>query len=329
MIAVGSLARNTWELLRESVQDFFKDDCTRLAAALSYYTVFSLPPLLVLLLAIASIVLDPAQVQGEVERQIGGLLGAEGGAQIRTIMESAERPDVNRPLAAMVSIGALLFGATGAFMALQGSLNRAWSVQPDPAMGGLRNFVTKRILSLGMVLAIAFLLLVSLAVSAALSAMGSAFGRLMPGVSTVLLEIVNTAISFAVVTGLFAAIYKVLPDAEIEWRDVIVGSVVTAFFFVLGKFLIGFYLGRSEPGSAFGAAGSLALLLVWIYYASILVLFGAEFTEAWSRRYGKGIVPEDGAVKVEVRTERVDAGPEAHPRADTKAAPNTGTKLER
>ncbi len=324
----GSIARSALELLKESWQDFGKDDCNRLAAALSYYTVFSLPPLLVVLLAIASVIWDPAEVQGMIVEQLGGLLGGEGGEQVRTIMQSAERPDSNRPLAAIVGVGALLFGATGAFISLQSALNRAWSVQPDPARGGIRNFVTKRILSLGMVLAIAFLLLVSLSVSAALSAMGGAVGRLVPAVSPVLIELGNAAISFAVITGLFAAIYKVLPDAEIEWRDVVVGAVVTAFLFVLGKFLIGFYLGRNDPGSAFGAAGALALMLVWIYYASMIVLFGAEFTEAWSRRYGKGIVPEEGAVKVEVRTERVESGPDAHPRADTKASPNTGAKLE-
>ena len=325
---MGSLARNTMELLRESWQDFFKDECSRLAAALSYYTVFSLPALLVLLIAVASLLWDANEVRGAIETQMGGLLGARGGAQVRTIMESAERPDANRPLAAIASVVVLLFGATGAFISLQGALNRAWSVQPDPAQGGIRNFITKRILSLGMVLAIAFLILVSLALSAALAAAGETVGRAATGVDAALLEAFNFVVSYAVITGLFAALYKVLPDAEIPWRDTLVGAAFTAFLFVLGKFLLGFYFGRNDPGSAFGAAGSLALMLVWIYYASMIVLFGAEFTEAWSRRFGTGIVPEKGAVKVEIHTERVESGPDAHPKADPKADPNAGAKLE-
>lgn len=324
----ASVAKASFGLLKESWQDFGKDECQARAAALSYYTVFSLPPLLVLLIAISSVVWNATDVQGAIDGQMTGLLGAEGGAQIRTIIQSADRPDANRPLAALVGIGALLFGATGAFMALQGALNRAWSVQPDPKKGGIRNFLTKRVLSLGMILVVAFLVLVSLALSAALGAAGERIGRGATGLPAALLEGLNFVVSFAVITGLFAAIYKVLPDAEIEWRDTIVGSAFTAFLFVLGKFLLGFYLGRSNPGSAFGAAGSLALMLVWIYYASMIVLFGAEFTEAWSRTYGKGIVPEEGAVKVQVRTERVESGPQADPKADPKAPPNTGAKLE-
>lgn len=328
MIAIARGARGALGLLKESWQDFGKDECQRLAAALSYYTVFSLPPLLVVLVAIASMLWDAGEVQGAIERQMGGLLGSEGGAQVRTIMQSADRPDVNRPLAALVGVGALLFGATGAFMALQGALNRAWSVQPDPKQGGIRNFVTKRLLSLGMILAVAFLILVSLALSAALAAAGDTIARDATGVTAVLLAILNFVVSFVVISGLFAAIYKVLPDAKIAWRDTVVGAAFTAFLFVVGKFLLGFYLGRNDPGSAFGAAGSLALMLVWIYYASMIVLFGAEFTEAWSRRYGKGIVPEEGAVKVEIKTHRVESGPKAHPKADPKAAPNAGTELQ-
>jgi membrane protein len=329
MISITRSARGTLGLLKESWDDFGKDECQRLAAALSYYTVFSLPPLLVVLIAVAGIVWDANEVRGAIETQMTGLLGQEGGAQVGEIIRSADRPDVNKPLAALIGIGALLFGATGAFMALQGALNRAWSVQPDPAQGGIRNFITKRILSLGMILVVAFLVLVSLALSAALAAAGDTVGRAATGVPAVALEVLTFVVSFAVVSGLFAAIYKVLPDAKIAWRDTIVGSVFTAFLFVLGKFLLGFYLGRNDPGSAFGAAGSLALMLVWIYYASMIVLFGAEFTEAWSRRYGKGIVPEEGAVKVEIKTQRVETGPKARPKADPKASPNAGTELQK
>jgi membrane protein len=168
-------------------------------------------------------------------------------------------------------------------------------VEPDPRQGGIKNMVTKRILSLGMILGVAFLLLVSLALSAALSAVGGMIGRLIPGGSEVVAQIFNFILSFVVITGLFAAIYKVLPDARISWKDVRVGAVVTALLFTIGKMLLGLYLGRSNPGEAFGAAGSLALLLVWIYYSSMIVLFGAEFTQAWAIRHGSGIVPKEGA----------------------------------
>ena len=322
-----SFVRHALALLKESWQDFGKDDCQRLAAALSYYTVFSLPPLLVVLIAIAGLLWDANQVRGAIEGQFGALLGAEGASQVRTIIQSADRPDVNRPLAAIVGVVALLFGATGAFMSLQGALDRAWSVQPDPAKGGIRNFVTKRILSLGMVVGVAFLLLVSLAVSTALAAAGDAIVGDRTGALATVLVVLNFVVSFAVITGLFAALFKVLPDAEVAWRDVWVGAAFTAFLFVVGKFLLGYYLGRNDPGSAFGAAGALALMLVWVYYAAMIVLFGAEFTEAWSRRFGRGIVPEPGAVKVKIRTERIEHGPEARPKADPKADADAGVEL--
>lgn len=287
-------AKGIFPLLKNSFKDFMDDECPRMAAALSYYTVFALPPLLILLLLIAGAVWDPADVQKAIQTQMGSLMGSAGAEEIGTIINQAERPG-GRGIKAVLGVGALILGATGAFLQLQGALNRAWEVEPDPNAGGIKNFIFKRLLSLGMILGIAFLLLVSLALSAAVSAIGGFAGRLIPGASSAILFLFENVITFVVVAGLFATIFKVLPDARIAWKDVWVGAGVTALLFTLGKFGLGFYLGRSNPGEAFGAAGSLALVLVWIYYSSMIVLFGAEFTQQWAVNRGSGIEPEQGA----------------------------------
>jgi len=285
-------------LLKETFREFREDEATRVAAALSYYTIFALPPLLVLLITVAGAVWEPSDVQGRVEAQIGSLLGREGAAGIREMLANQNRPDSGGLLPTLLGVAGLLFGATGAFIQLQSALNTAWDVKPDPEQGGIRNFLTKRLLSLGMILGVGFLVLVSLALSALLGAAGESIERFLPeALSGPLLVAINLLVSLAVITLLFAAMFKVLPDAVVQWRYVWIGAAVTAGLFVLGKFLIGFYIGQSDPGSAYGAAGSLAVILVWIYYASIIVLLGAEFTQVYARRKGAEIVPEPGAVR--------------------------------
>jgi membrane protein len=290
--------REAIELVTDSGRDFLADDCPSQAAALSYYTIFSLPALLAVLLLILGSVLGPHQVQGQLELQITALMGPTAADQIRTILRQIHRPGEGGPLATVLSVGALLLGATGAFGQLQAALNRAWEVAPDPE-GGLRQVLFKRVFSFGMVLAVAFFLLVSLSVSAAVAAFGGALGAMLPaGISATLLEAINQAISLVVISALFAAIFKVVPDAKVAWRDVWVGALATAVLFEAGKFVIGFYLGRSNPGQAFGAAASLAVLFVWVYYSAMILLFGAEFTESWADRRGSGIAPQRGAVRV-------------------------------
>jgi membrane protein len=284
-------------LLKSSGADFIEDDCPTQAAALSYYTIFSLPPLLMVLLLILGALVNPQDIRGQLEVQMGALMGPTATEQIRTILAQLHQPG-GKALGTVLSIAALVLGATGAFGQLQAALNRAWEVAPDPR-AGLKGFLVKRLFSFGMILTVAFLLLVSLILSAALSAFGGALGRMLPdGLSATLLQVVNLGVSFVVITALFAMIFKVLPDARVAWRDVWVGATVTALLFVIGKFLIGFYLGRSNPGQAFGAAGSLAVLFVWVYYSSMILLFGAEFTQAWVERNGNSIAPERGAVRV-------------------------------
>jgi membrane protein len=295
-------------ILKDTGNGFLEDDCQTQAAALSYYTIFSLPPLLMIILLILGTLVDPQDIRGQLETQLGALMGPSATVQIKTILAQLHAPGAGGTLATVLSIVALVLGASGAFGQLQAALNKAWEVAPDPH-GGLRALVVKRVFSFGMILSVAFLLLVSLVLSAALSAFGGALSRMLPnGLSTTLLQIINQVLSFVVIAGLFAAIFKVLPDAKVSWRDVRVGAAFTAFLFVLGKFLIGFYLGRSNPGQAFGAAGSLAVLLVWIYYSSMIVLLGAEFTEAWAERRGSGIAPERGAVRVVEQKQLVREG---------------------
>jgi membrane protein len=287
-----------WQLLKTSVREFIDDDCPTMAAALSYYTVFSLPPLLVLILLLVGAVMDPQDVQGSLETNLQSLMGPRAGQTVRTILEHAQLPGSGGLIATAIGIGALILGAAGVFGQLQAALNRAWGVKPDPAQGGIKSFVMKRVFTFGMILALAFLLLVSLVLSAALAAFGGALGRWLPaGFSATLLQVINFAISFGVIALLFAAMFRVLPDAKVRWHDVWVGAIVTAFLFVVGKTLIGIYLGHSNPGQAFGAAGSLALLLVWIYYSSMILLFGAEFTQIWADQRGSGVVPERGAMR--------------------------------
>jgi membrane protein len=296
-------------LFKKSVSDFIADDCMDSAAALSYYTIFSLPAILVLLLLLVSSVMDANDVRGGLESQMQNLMGPNAGEQVRTIIEKAQQKPSGGLIPTVLGILGLIFGATGAFGQLQKTLNRTWDVEPDPNQGGIKAFLSKRVFSLGIILVVAFMLLVSLVISAALSGMGDRLGSVLPsGLSGPVLQALNLVISLGAITLLFAAMFKVLPDAKISWRSVWVGAVFTAILFVLGKFAIGLYLGKSNPGQAYGAAGSLAVLLLWIYYSSLIVLFGAEFTETWAQeRRGETIEPEPGAIRVKREKQRVES----------------------
>lgn len=295
-------------IFKRSAVDFWNNDSLSMAAALSYSTVFSLPALLILILMVAGRFAGAETVQEALQTELGGVIGPSGQEQIATMITHAQRPDIGFGPASLLGIVFLIVGATGALVQLQSSLNRIWEVKPDPKAGGIRNFLMKRVLSLGMIMGIAFLLLVSLVISAALSALGGYVSRLVPSIGVWVLELINNVISFGVIAVLFAGMFKFLPDAEIGWRDVWVGAAVTTLFFILGKAGIGIYLGQSDPGEPFGAAASLAILLVWIYYASLILLFGAEFTETWAIQRGGGIRPESGAVRVVVEQREVRGG---------------------
>jgi membrane protein len=283
------------DLLKATVKDFGDDECGVRSAALAYYTIFALPPLLILLVKIAGAVWSPQDVQGALEGQFGSMLGESGKAQIHQMMAHGQQAGGGL-FATIASTVGLILGAAGLFLSLQEALNRAWEVKPDPAKGGARVFILKRLLSMGMVLGIGFLLAVSLALTAGISAMGGALGGAVP---EAVLHLVTFAVSFVVLSLLFAALFKFLPDAKVAWSDVWVGGAVTGLLFVIGKFALGIYLGRSKPGDAFGAASALAAMLVWAYYAGMILLLGAEFTQQWVKRRGtSGIEPKEGAVRV-------------------------------
>ena len=313
-------------LLKHTAVDFWNDDCPRMAAALSYYTVFSLPPLLILIVSIAGWIWDPEQIRAAIEGQMGSMIGPEAALQVRGMIGHADSQDPQSIWTKIIGIGALIFGATGAFIQMQTALNDAWKVEPDPDQGGIKNFIVKRVFSFGLILFIAFMMLISLALTAGLSAMGERVGG---GLPETLMHILTFIVTFAVVTALFAAMFKIMPDATIAWRDVWVGALVTAVLFVAGKYGLAFYLGRSDPGSAFGAAGSLALILVWIYYASMILLFGAEFTEAWATERGSGITAEKGATRViEEKKKVTDSQAEAASGKEQKVDARPGGRNE-
>jgi membrane protein len=290
------------DTLKSTVREFLDDDAPRMAAALSYYTVFSLPAILILLLLVAGFFMDPTDVESRVLSQVEDVLGDEGAEQIQTmIQESAELG--GGPITVILSLLALAFGATGAFFQLQAMLNKAWSVAPDPERSGIRTFVVKRVLSFGMIMVVAFLLLVSLVISAFITRAGAAIAEALPGaVSAPMLLGLDIGLSLVVFTILFAAIFKVMPDARITWRDVGVGAGFTAVLFLASKYIFAFFLSMADPGSAFGAAGSLAVVMIWIYVSSMVLFLGAEFTQVWARNHGTRIVPDDGAVRVSKET---------------------------
>jgi membrane protein len=255
---------------------------------------------------VAGFVFGRAAVQGEIQKQIGALIGGGAAGQVQTMVASAASNPTGGVLGIVFGAVVLVFGATGAFVALQDALNKTWHVKPDPNAGGIKAFLLKRVLSFGMILGVAFLLLVSLAVSAALAAFGGWASRFVPGaVSGALLQWIGAVVSFAVITILFAAIYKFLPDAKLAWRDVWIGSAATSLLFTLGKTAIGLYLGKSGATSAYGAAGSVMLIVLWLYYACLIFLLGAEFTKLWAAGHGRGLVPEPGAVRVETEERHI------------------------
>lgn len=289
-----------YELISKALNRFLADDCTTMAAALAYYTTFAIAPLLPIVMSIVALVFGRDVVQYEIQTQIQGLIGEGAATQAGAMVKHADQYGSAGVLSAVIGIIALLAGATGAFTQLQSSLNRIWHVKPDPRAGGIRNFIGQRILSLGMVLGVAFLLLVSLAVSAALSAFGHVISSFLPhGFSAPVLQAIGFVVSLAIFAVLFAAIFKVLPDAKIDWRDVWTGAAITAVLFTIGKFLIGMYLGHSGIASAYGAAGSFVLIVLWIYYSSLICLFGAEIAVLWQGAHSGEAQPKPRAVIVE------------------------------
>lgn len=289
--------KTLWEVLKETASEWSEDNATRLAAALAYYTVLSIAPLLVLAVAVAGLVFGEEAARGQIASELSSVVGPQAGEGIQTVLTHAKKPDEG-VLGSIVGGLVLLFGASGVFGELQSSLNAIWDVAPKPGRG-IWGVVRQRFFSFTMVLGVAFLLLVSLVLSAVLTGLGNFLESHLPG-GAVLWEIVNFAVSLGVITALFALLFKVVPDVQITWRDVWMGAAFTAVLFTLGKFLLGLYLGRASVASPYGAAGSVIVLVIWVYYAAQILFLGAEFTQVYARRRGSRIVPSDNAVPVEI-----------------------------
>jgi len=282
-------------LFTASAREWSNDNAPRLGASLSYYTIFSLAPVLLLVIAVAGLFLGPEAAQGKIVEQLSGLLGAEAAQVIETMVEKAGHRG-GGILATVIGFVTLIVGATGVMIELQDALNTVWKVVAKPGRG-LKGILRDRLLSFGIVLGFGFLLLVSLVLSAAVALLDSWIGGLIPG-WVIVGYVLSYGLSLGLVAVVLAAIFKILPDVKIAWRDVWVGALVTSVLFHIGKFGISLYIGKASVGSTFGAAGSLAVLLVWIYYSSQIVLFGAEFTRVYANEYGTRVVADDNAIPV-------------------------------
>ena len=292
-----------WAILSATVGDWYEDRAPRLGAALAYYTVFALAPTIVLVIAVAALVLGHEAAQGEILRQIEGLVGEQGAKAVESMIKTARDPGASSK-AIGLGLVTLIFGLWGVFGELQDALNTIWGVTPKAGRGVL-DMIRQRFWSFALVVGTGFLLLVSLAISTWISILTKYFWYLLP-LPGPALEAVNVVVSFGVITVLFALTFKLLPDVDIAWRDVWLGAAVTALLFTVGKLVIGLYLGKSGVATAFGAAGSLVVILVWVYYSAQILYFGAEFTKVWTRRRGSGFTPAETAVPVtaEARAEQ-------------------------
>jgi len=260
------------------------DGASSMGAAIAYYTIFSIAPLLIISIAIAGLFFGLDAAQGHVYAQAQGFVGKEGAVALQGLVRSASRP-ADGIVATLVSLAVMAFGATGVFGELQGAMDKIWQTPVDKSQSGIRYLIRRRILTFGMVVGVAFLLLVSLVVSAFISALQTLWSPLFQD-SEIILQVVNFVVSFVVITSLFALIFKMLPRVSVAWNDVLIGAAATALLFNIGKFLIGLYIGKSGVSSGYGAAGTLVVLLLWVYYSAQIFLLGAEFTWVYAKRFG-------------------------------------------
>ena len=296
--------KGIWEILKASFTGFTDHKVTKLSGSLAYYTVFSMAPLLVVIISLCGIFLGQEAAQGQVYNQLAGFLGRETALSLQDMIQKAAIGDKGT-IAFIIGAVTLLVGATTVFADIQDSINMIWGLKPKPKRGWLK-LLQNRFLSFSVIISLGFLLLVSLAVTSVLDGFSSKLQARFSDISVVVFYILNQIVTLAVISTIFGVIFRVLPDAIIKWRDVILGSMVTAVLFMLGKFGISFYIGSSDVGSTYGAAGSLIVVLLWTYYSSIILYFGAEFTKAYAVKYGSEIHPSHYAVttkEVEIETE--------------------------
>ena len=304
----GFSVKLVWQALKESFNGFIDDKVPKLSASLAYYTVFSLAPLLILIIFLAGMILGREAVEGSVYEQVKEFIGSKSADQVQDMIRNAALADKG-PIAGIIGIIMLLIGATSMFAELQDSINQIWGLKAKSNVGFMQ-VLKSRLLSFGIIGSLVFLLLVSLGASTIIEVLGNKLTSLLPEVTVVIVAIINYIFNFVLTTLLFAVIFRVLPDAKIRWKDVLPGAIATSLLFLAGKFLISFYIGASDVGSTYGAAGSLVILLVWIYYSSIILYFGAEFTKYYAFDKGARIQPDQNSQWESGRSPNVSASEE-------------------
>jgi membrane protein len=290
----GFNLKDVFTLFKETFQEWNAKEPFELSAVVAYYAIFSLPGLLIIVIAIAGFFFGEEAVKGEVAGQISKMLGKEAANGVQEMIVNSYKSN-SSVMATIIGIGTLLFGATGVFFQLQKSLNKLWNVKADPK-AGVKKLLLDRATSFGIILAIGFLMMISLLLTTVLSVLSDWISHILPDFMLYLFVVLNFVVSFGIITVLFALIFKVLPDIKIPWKPVWIGSIITAFFFEIGRFALGIYFSKAEPGSTYGAAGSVILILLWVSYTCMILFFGAEFTQVYSRRSGLKIEPADNAV---------------------------------
>lgn len=285
-----------WTLLKKAFAEFNDDNAIKLSASLAYYTIFSIVPLSIIILSVCGLFFGEDAVAGQFYGQINGLVGNQAAAQIQETIKNMQLSD-NNVFAMVFGIIMLLVGASGVFAEIQSSINYIWGLKAKPKKG-FKKFIKNRIMSFSMIGSMGFLLLVSLLANTILDVMSGRLREYLPNATVYLFYILNIVVVFAIITLLFSTIFKTLPDGKLAWKDTLIGSGVTAILFMIGKLGISIYLGTSSVASAYGAAGSIVIILVWVYYSAIILYFGAEFTKVYAQLYGKKIIPNSYAVEI-------------------------------
>ncbi len=295
--------RGLFEILKNAFKGFSEDKVTKLSGSLAYATIFSLAPLLIVIISLSGIFLGREAIEGKIYQQLAGFIGSDTAAQLQEIIKNASIAGKGK-LAAIIGGITLLVGSTTVFAEIQDSINSIWGLKPKPKRGWVK-MLQNRFLSFSVIIGLGFLLVVSLGISSLIDGFGERLKTQFPDISVIVFYVINIILTLIIITLIFGVIYRVLPDARIKWRDVFAGAVTTALLFMAGKFAISFYISKSNIGSTYGAAGSLVVLLLWVYYSALILYFGAEFTKAYAVKYGSKIYPNHYAVTtktVEVET---------------------------
>ena len=301
MVRIKSFSKDLWDITKKSFIVWKAADPFRQSAVIAYYAIFSMPALLVIVIACAGLVFGEEAVRGQIANQIGSIMGKDTSVQIQDMIARASNHK-NTTWAAIISIGTLILGCTGVFKELQVSLDQIWEVKVVAKKQWLKS-IKDRLFSFGLILSIGFLLLISLAITTILTALSGWIKNHFPDFSLVIFHLIDFSLSFGIVTVLFALMFKILPDAKIKWRNVWIGAIVTSLLFILGKFGLGIYFGKTQPASAYGAAGSVILVMLWVSYSCMIVFFGAEFTKQFTTHYGGKIEPTKDAEHIKTTEE--------------------------